>query len=369
MFKKLLFAVIIIGGGYFAYNYFGAAGSHGAGSMGGAPPVSVAEVVARKQQLWSEFSGKLIAVDSAEIRPRVSGTIEKIHFKEGQWVEKNAPLFTIDPKPYLAALQATEAKATFAEAEFARARSLIKDKAIPKREYDSRRNDVETAGAELTKAKLDHDYTLIKAPIAGRVSRAELTVGNLVDAGGNVPLLTTIVSNRPIYADFDIDEATYIKYLKSAANDQNKLKNIPVNLWLSDETGKPYSGKVQSFDNHLNLSSSTLRVRAIFDNKNGELIPGLFARVQIGSIDKDDVILINDHAINTDQSIKFVWVVGEDNKVSYRPVKLGGSADGLRIITGGLKVGEKIVINGTQRVMMPNQAITPKIVPMENPAP
>ena len=365
MLKKILFAILIIGGVYFAYSrYFGSSVGNGAGGAG-APPVSVAEVISRKEQLWSEFSGRLIAVDSAEIRPRVSGTVEKIHFKEGQWVEKNAPLFTIDQKPYLAALQAAQAKSTFAEAEFARAKSLIIDKAIPNREYDQRKSDVENARADLTKAKLDYGYTIIKAPIAGRVSRAEITLGNLVDAGGSAPLLTTIVSSKPIYADFDIDEKTYLNYLKSAASDQNKLQNIPVNLWLSDQTDKPYEGRVQSFDNHVNLNSGTLRVRAVFDNKNEELIAGLFARIQIGGIGKNDVLLINEQAINTDQSIKFVWVVGDDNKVSYRPVKLGGMVKDLRIIIDGLKAGEKIVINGTQRIMMPNQAITPKIVGMD----
>ena len=368
MFKKLVSFILLIGGGYFIYSHYFSAHPGQAGFAMPASPVSVAEVISRKSEVWSEFSGRLVAVDSAEIRPRISGTIDKIHFKEGQWVEKDDLLFTIDQKPYIAALQAAQAKSSFAEAEFVRAKSLITDKAIPKREYDQRRNEVESARAELTKAKLDYDYTLIKSPISGRVGRAELTVGNLINSGGNAPILTTIVSNKPIYADFDIDEMSYLNYLKSAGNDQNKLKDIAVNLALADENGKPYSGHVQSFDNHINVSSGTLRVRAIFDNQSGGLIPGLFANIKIGSIAKNDVILINEHAINTDQSVKFVWVVGADNKVAYRPIKLGGTVEGLRSVSEGLALGDKIVINGTQRVMMPGQEVAPKIVDMENPA-
>lgn len=363
--KKSLFAAVIIGGGYYVYGHFFSGGAGGGIMAGmGAPPVSVAEVIAKKTQLWSDFSGKLVAVDSAEIRPRVAGTIEKIHFKEGELVAKDAPLFTIDRKPYAAVLQAAKARAELAEADFSRAKELIKDKAIPQKEYDQRKNDVEVARAELTKANLDYDYTIVKSPIAGQVGRAEITVGNLVDAGGNAPILTTVVTNKPIYADFDIDEQTYLRYLQEAGGDAKKLQNIPVNLGASD-AATAIVGKVQSFDNQINASSGTLRVRAIFDNENYGLVAGMFAHVQMSSLSDAEVLLINEHAVNTDQSVKFVWVVGDDNKVSYRPVKLAGSAEGFRVVTDGLKVGEKIVIGGTQRVMMPNQAITPKIVGMD----
>jgi len=363
--KKSLLVAVIIGGGYYGYTHFLGAGAGGdAGAGAGAPPVSVAEVKARKLQLWNDFSGKLVAVDSAEIRPRVAGTIEKIHFKEGEWVKKDAPLFTIDRKPYEAALQAAQARASLAEADFIRAKTLIEDKAISQKEFDQRKNEAAIAQANLTKAQLDYGYTIIKSPIAGQVGRAEITVGNLVDAGGNAPILTTVVANKPIYADFDIYEQTYLDYLQAVGGDTKKLQNIPVALSISDST-KPIIGKVKSFDNQLNTSSGTLRVRAIFDNENDGLVAGLFAHVQMASPSEEEVLLINEHAINTDQNIKFVWVVGDDNKVSYRPVKLGATAEGLRVTTDGLKDGEKIVIGGTQRVMMPNQAITPKIVGMD----
>lgn len=220
------------------------------------------------------------------------------------------------------------------------------------------------ARADLVRARLNYNDTVVRAPIAGRVGRAELTVGNLVDAGGNAPVLTTVVSSNPIYADFDIDEQAYLLVLKSAGGDPRKLASVPVKLGLSNETDTPHVGQIQSFDNQLNISTGTLRVRAVFDNSDGVLIPGLFARVQIGSAAAEPVILIDDKAINTDQNLKFVWVVGGDNKVVYRPVVLGPLANGLRVITGGLKPGERIVVNGTQRVMMPGQPITPHLVTM-----
>ena len=333
--------------------------------MGGAP-VSVAIVTKQNIQLWSDFSGRLVAVDSAQIRPRVSGTIEKIYFKEGQWVEKGNPLFGIDQRVYAAALQSAEARAQLANSELARAKTLLPSKAIAQRDYDQYESNTKIATADLARAKLDYEFTTIRSPLAGYVSRAELTVGNLVDAGGNAPILTTVVSNRPIYADFDIDEQTYLHYLTSAGNQADKLKNIPAKLVLSGSEGQPVIGHVLSFDNQLNVSSGTLRVRAIFDNNDGLLIPGLFAKIQMGSPHNDALILINEKAINTDQSVKFVWVVGEDNKVIYRPVKLGPMAGGLRVITDGLQADEKIVINGTQRVMMPGQPVTPSIVPMDS---
>lgn len=375
---KLLIVLALLGGvGHYGYGKYMAtaatqAGFGGHGGAGGPPPasVSVAEITSRDVQLWHEFSGRLVAVDSAEIRPRVSGTIDAIKFKEGAWVEKGQPLFVIDPKPYVAALQSAQAQASFAQAELNRAKTLLARKVMPARDYDLRKNNAAVAYAALTQAKLNMDYTTIKAPIAGRISRAEITVGNLVDAGGQAPVLTTIVANKPIYADFDIDEEVYLHYLKVAGDDAEKLRTIPVGLSLSGETATNHVGWVHAFDNKLNAQSGTLRVRAIFQNDDGALIPGLFARVQLGDAEKKQVVLINDKAVNTDQSIKFVWVVGSDNKVAYRPVTLGGMHEGLRIISDGLKVGEKIVIGGTQRVMMPDQVIVPNIVPMSGePAP
>jgi multidrug efflux system membrane fusion protein len=363
-----LTVAVLLAGGFYLSKHMGGSGAAGAPAMG-PPPVDVAEITTRTTQLWRDYAGRLVAVDSASIRPRVSGTIDAIHFKDGQWVNKGAALFTIDQKPYAAALASAQSRAVLTQAELGRAEALIADKAIPQREFDQRKSEAAVARADLIRARLNYNDTVVRAPISGRVGRAELTVGNLVDAGGNAPVLTTVVSSNPIYADFDIDEQAYLAVLKSAGGNLQNLKSIPVKLGLSSETDAPHVGQIQSFDNQLNISSGTLRVRAVFDNPDGTLIPGLFARVQLGSATMEPVILIDDKAINTDQSVKFVWVVGADNKVVYRPVILGPMAEGLRVITSGLKPGERIVVNGTQRVMMPGQPITPHMVTMGMVAP
>jgi multidrug efflux system membrane fusion protein len=353
-------AVAIIGIGYFAYGRFMPHGG-GAGPMGGAPPVSVAEVIQRNVQLWHEFSGRLVAVDQVEIRPQVSGTIEKVYFKDGAMVQKGDPLFTIDPRPYQAAYDAVAARASLAESELKRGAGLIADKAIPQHDFDQRKNNAAIARADLATAKLNLDYTHITAPISGKASRAEITEGNLVASGSSAPVLTTIVTSTPIYADFDADEATYIQYIPHNAD----TSHIPVMMGLSGEAGTPHTGTIQSFDNRVNTTSGTIRMRAVFDNADGTLIPGLYARIRLGSPGETQSILITDRAVGTDQSKKFVLVVGDDKKVVYREVTLGPVVDGLRVVTDGLKPGEKIVVNGTQRAR-PGQEVTPEVVPMED---
>lgn len=353
--------VVIVGGGYFAYTRFF---MHPSGpNMGGGLPVNVAEVIERKVQQWQEYSGRLVAVDRAEIRPQVSGLIESIHFDEGQRVKKGDLLFTIDQRPYKTALDAAQARYTLANTELVRAKTLVVQKVVSQREYDQRKNAADVAKAELTRAQLDYDYTLIKAPVSGRVSRAEITVGNLVDAS-NPPVLTTVVTDQPIYADFDMDEITFLQYLQTIGTDAGKLKDIPVRLTLAGSSGKPCKGRMQSFDNQLDTGTGTIRARAIFKNKDGTLIPGLFVRVQLGHAKDFNAFLVTDRAIGTDQNKKFVLVVGKDNKVEYREVELGGLADGLRIIREGLHPGEKIIVNGTQRAQ-PGMPVTPEVVPMD----
>ncbi|MCE2927897.1 MAG: efflux RND transporter periplasmic adaptor subunit [Rickettsiales bacterium] len=359
----VVFIIVWVGIAYVAYNYFFSSQPGGQGAAGGPMPVSVAEVVAKDIRQWRQFTGRLSAVESAEIRPRVSGVIQQLHFAEGQMVEAGQPLFTIDPRSYAATLKAAEAAAALAEAEFARARTLIADKAIPKREFDQRKNEVEIARAALTRAKLDMEYTEVRSPIRGRVSRPELTVGNLVDSGGNAPVLTSVVSIAPIYADVEIDEQTFVRYLQPALASQEKTSAIPVELVLS--TGdKTYTGRVQSFDNQLNIASGTIRVRTVFDNEDGSLLPGLFARVRIADAVSQPSILVSERAIGTDQNRKFVIVVKEDGTTEQRAVTLGGVAEGLRIITEGLSAGEKIVVNGTQRIFFPGAPVVPELVDM-----
>lgn len=361
-FRTLFFLAIVAGLAYAAYVHFSAAPPGGKAPMGNAASVEVAEVVQKSVQQWRDFSGRLVAVDQVEVRPRVAGTIESVHFRNGEWVHKGDLLFIIDPRPYEAAFSAAEAKAAYAQAEYARALKLRQDGAIAQHDFDQRKSDAESASADLVTARINLDYTHIRSPIGGRVSRAEITEGNLVEAGGTAPLLTTVVSSDPIYADFEIDEDSFLRYV-AAAGDQ---KRIPVMMGLADEDGAPHEGRIESFDNRLNTASGTIRVRAVFENSKGTLVPGLFARIRLGNVEETNAILITDRAIGTDQSKKFVIVVGADNKAEHREIKLGGRADGLRIVTDGLKPGEKIITSGMQRVMMPGQEVKPEVVPMDD---
>lgn len=365
--KKVLVLVVILAIGYFLYGRFIPHG--GQMPQGGAAPVSVAEVIGRDVQQWHEFSGRLVAVDQVDIRPQVSGTIEKILFKDGQLVKKGDLLIVIDPRPFEAVLAAAQATASLAESDLKRGESLMADKAIPQHDYDQRKNNAAVARAALATARLNLDYTHIVSPISGKVGRAEITQGNLVETGGSAPVLTTVVANDPIYADFDADEATFLQYAQASATSDKAAGQVPVKMGLMNETGTPHAGRIQSFDNRMDNASGTIRMRGIFPNPDGTLVPGLFARINLGSSAEQTAVLISDRAIGTDQDRKFVLVVGKDNKVEHREVKLAGLADGLRMVTDGLKPGEKIIVSGMQRVMMPGQAVTPEDVPMEGEAP
>lgn len=374
---------IILAVAWFGYRHF--ATPHPDGGMMGmpggsmAPPVSVAAAIERDVQQWNEFSGRLVAVERVEIRPRVSGAITAIHFTEGAIVKKGAPLFTIDPRPYAAevtraegALASAQAQLELGKREFARAQRLVADKTMAQRAYDERQNNLrvaeanlKSARASLEAARLNLDYTRITAPISGRAGRAELTLGNLVEAGPNAPVLTSIVSNAPIYADFEVDEQSFLAYASAKAAGKGNNEKIPVMLALAGEHEATHQGYLQSFDNRLNAATGTIRVRAVFDNPDGSLIDGLYARVRVGAARGGPVVLITDRAVGTDQSKKFVYVVGEDHKVAYREITLGGVAEGLRVVREGLKAGENIVVNGLQRVR-PGAEVQPQQVAMEH---
>ncbi len=372
--KKTVTIATIVGISFFTYRHFAGHGPAMAGH-GGAMPVSVAQVIERDTQQWNAFSGRLVATEQVEIRPRVSGQIEAIHFKSGAIIKKGDLLFTIDSRSYAAeyaraqgVLASAEAQSVLTSNEHKRAQTLIKDKVISQSEYDTRKNGLHvnqallrSAQAALEAAKINLEYTKITSPIAGRISRPEITVGNLVDAGN--PVLATVVSNSPIYADFEMDEQTFLQYTHANNALHKNGGEIPVILSLATET-TPYTGHIESFDNHLNSASGTIRVRAVFNNPNGTLVPGLFARIKLGDAGKSRSILITDRAIGTDQNKKFVLVVGQDNKVNYREVKLGALIDGMRVVLDGLKPGEKIVVNGTQRAR-PGSEVIPELVPME----
>lgn len=375
--KKTTIALAVVIAGYYAYRAFLPAG----GMAGGAPPVSVAKVLDRKVRQWHEFSGKLVAVNQVDVRPRVSGIIDKVHFEDGAMVQKGDILFTIDPRPFAAEvtraeglLASADAQLTLTRAEINRSERLLKEKAIPQHDYDQHRNDfnvaeanVKSARAALETAKLNLDYASVKAPIAGRVSRAEITAGNLVETGASAPVLTTVVTATPIYADFEIDETSFLQYAHAGVTGMTEASSIPVLMSLSGETEAKHSGHIESFDNRLNNSSGTIRVRAVFDNPDGQLVPGLFARINLGSATEADALLITDRAVGTDQNKKFVYVIGEDNKASYREVTLGQlTPDGLRIVTSGLADDDKIAVNGLQRIMAPGQPVTVEMVEMDS---
>lgn len=338
--------------------------------------VDVAPVVARKVVDWQSYSGRLEAVERVDIRPRVSGTITEVHFKNGVQVKKGDILFTIDPAPYRAEvaraeaqLAAAQARVRFTGAELDRAAKLVADSTITRRTLDEREHNardaqasLRAAQAELDVAKLNLSYTSVTAPISGRVSRAEITVGNVVAAGANGAPLTTLVSVSPIYASFDVDEQTYLRHIASVKDQAG----VPVQLGLANEAEYSRAGTVDDVDNRLDPVSGTIRVRARFDNTDGLLVPGLYARVKVGGSDPQAAVMVDERAIGTDQDKKFVLVVGDDNRVSYRPVLLGSRQEGLRIVTGGLQPGERIIVNGMQRAR-PGDVVKPKAVAMERP--
>jgi multidrug efflux system membrane fusion protein len=333
-------------------------------------------VAARNVTLFDEFSGRVEAVERVEIRPRVAGTIDRVHFAEGQLVKRGDALFTIDPRPFdaevqraQATLQAERARGELARTQFERARRLLDERAISQREFDEREQGARAAqaaeaqaAASLRAAQLNLEYAVIRSPVTGRVSRAEITTGNLVSPGAQV--LTTVVSIAPMYVHFDMDERTFVRYSSGGARGNQGVGDIPVKMGLINETEFPRDGKVRSVDNRLDAQSGTIRVRAVFDNADGKLTPGMLARVKLGGSGEQTAVLVNDRAIGTDQAKRFVLVVAEGNKLEYREVQLGQLSGGLRVVTSGLKDGEKIVVGGLQRVR-PGMVIAPQPVAMD----
>lgn len=366
-------AVALIGGGYLAWQS-PAQATAVADSTPPAVPVTVAAAVERQVVMWDEFSGRLEAVGSVEVRSRVAGTIESIHFAAGSLVNRGDTLMVIDPKPFAAAADRAEAAVAAAKArvvltgsELSRAKRLHDEDAIAQRELDTASNAnleaqaaLQSAQSALRMAKLDLGYTRVVAPITGRVGRAEVTVGNLVAGGAAGPMLTSIVSVSPMYASFEADERTYLKY----ASLGTRNKRIPVQMGLANESGHPRQGTIEWVDNQLDTKSGTIRVRALFDNKDGLLTPGLYARLKVGGSGASNAVLIDDRAVATDQHKKYVFVVGNDSKVAYREITLGGHVDGLRVVQDGLSAGEHIVVNGLQRVR-PGTAVAPQMVAMD----
>jgi RND family efflux transporter MFP subunit len=341
--------------------------------------VSIAAALERNVTQWDEFTGRLEAVESVEVRPRVTGYIESVNFAEGSLVNKGDLLFVIDPRPYRAELAKAEAELTratarveLADSDVARSDKLRAIKAVSQEEFDTRLNaarearaNVAAADAAVDATRLNLEFTRVVAPIAGRISKAAVTAGNLVSGGSSQStLLTTIVSVDPIYVSFEGDEQVYLKYGELARRGAKHSAPNSVQMGLANEQGYPHVGSFAFIDNQIDSRTGTIRARAAFDNKEGFFTPGLFARVKLLGHDSFKAVLVDDRAVGTDQSQKFVFVVDAQNKVAYRTVKVGRLTDGLRIVTEGLQPGESVVVNGLQRVR-PGEVIAPQKVAMD----
>ncbi len=338
-----------------------------------ATPVGVATVAVQSVSGWQAFSGRLEAVERVELRPRVAGTVQKVHFREGALVKSGELLVSIDPAPYAvevkrqqAQLASSQARAAHADREAQRAEALWEERAIAQRELDDRvlaRIDaqaaVQAAQAALAAAQLSLDYTQVRAPVSGRIGKLEVTVGNQVTAGASGPVLARLVSVSPIYAQFDADERT----VQQALAGSRGIDKVPVQM-QSGSGGATLTGKLQLVDNQVDARSGTVRLRAAFDNADGSLMPGQFARVQLGQAQEREMVLVNERAVLTDQDKRFVWVVGNGNKVEWRAVQLGAPVNGLREVSSGLKAGERIVLAGLQRVR-PGAAVAPEAMAMD----
>ena len=360
---------------------FGVSGAGARADVATAPPampVSVATVVQTEVAAWDEFSGRLEAVERVDIRSRVAGTLQAVHFREGALVRKGELLLTIDPAPYAAEVERAGAQVAAAQARLAQAKGehdrsqrLWSEQAISRREFDERTNgkgeadaNLRAMQAALQTTQLSLGYTQVRAPVSGRVGKLEVTVGNLVAAGPGAPVLTTLVSVSPIYASFDADEQVVAKALKDVSSGgERRLERIPVQMGTAATSDTPFEGKLQLVDNQVDAKSGTVRARAVFDNKDGQLMPGQFARIRMGQATQATALLVNERAVGTDQNKKFVLVVGADNKAVYREVTLGASVNGLRVVKDGLAANERIVVNGLQRIR-PGVLVDPQPVEM-----
>ncbi len=336
--------------------------------------VTVAPVISRKVTEFDEFTGRFEAVERVEVRPRVSGYISSVNFKEGGEVKKGDVLFLIyqaERDRAAAGLAQARSQLVLAKSERERATKLLTQHAISQEEFDTRtagneqaEANVEAAKAALDSAALNLEFTRVTAPISGRISRALVTSGNFV-TNGQTPL-TTLVSLDPIYVSFDGDEQEYLKYSKvarEAAVDKSREAKSPVQVGLANESDFPHQGVIVFVDNALDPTTGTIRSRALLDNHERQFTPGLFARIKLLGSAQHDAVLVNDSAIGTDQTVRYVLVVDKSDKVEYRPVQLGPVIDGLRVVQSGLSPGETIVVNGLQRVR-PGAQVQPQRVSM-----
>lgn len=348
------------------------------------PSVSVAEVLLRDVTVFDEFTGHIEAVETVELRPRVAGYIEQVNYVEGEDVVKGDVLFTIDPRPYRAALERAEAELARAETRVALARSELNRAeklgaggVISVEELDQRRAALASALAEvraveaaLSVARLDMEFTQVRAPISGRAGRALVTPGNLVTTQPVASVLTTIVSLNPVHVSFEGDEATYLRYAARSRNGERLSSRgdpIPVQVALADGEGFVHLGEVDFIDNRVDPTTGTIRARAVLDNSDRRFTPGLFARVRMLGGNTRSALLIDDKAVLTDQDRKFVYVLGDDRSAQRRDVSLGRMHEGLRIIESGLEAGDRVIVHGVQKVFFPGMPVDPQTIAMGDP--
>lgn len=356
--------------------------SHAAGTANmPAPEVSVAKVLVRKVRQWDDFTGRVAAVQSVELRARVSGYVDKVAYTEGRYVKQGDLLFVIDPRPYRAELAHAKAELARArsEAELARtqdqrAQKLVAAKAISRDESDTRHAAVaqaeaaaRAAEAAVATAQLNLGFTEVRSPIDGRTGRAMITAGNLAQADATV--LTTVVSMDPVYVDFEGDESTWLRYNELARKgERTELRNA-VRVGLANEDGYPHRGIVDFVDNRVDAATGTIHARAVLANPDHALTPGLFARVQLEGAAASDAMLVDDKAVLTDQDRKYVYVLGAGDKALRKDIVPGRVVDGLRVVASGLDAQDKVIVAGLQKVFFPGMPVQPRTIAMEEPAP
>ena len=342
-----------------------------------AAPVEAAQVITKDVRVSDEFNGRVWATDYVDIRPRVTGYIDRIAFREGQMVHKGDLLYVIDPRPYKdaadnarAQLDREHAAADFAQIQEDRAQRLKQSDAVSQEELQNRSSDllqsgarVKAAEAAVASADLNLSYTEVRSPIDGRISRTQLTLGNLAQADQTV--LTTVVSVDPVYVYFDCDEQSYLRFQQSAHSGAGVGSENPVRVALANEQGFPHAGHIDFVDNQLNPSTGTIRARVVLPNPDHTLTPGLFARVELQSAVPRQAMLIDEKAVLTDQDRKYVYVVGSGNIALRKDIVLGATTDGLRIVKSGLTPDDRVIVGGFQLIFFPGAPIAPRATEME----